>query len=112
MKYLKTPGSAGHGGRAGRGDCCPQEPTPLPDCRDLLPQLKQADAAARPALPFERTLQAAAAHAVTVTKQDEQRDRVVVTGPWAEGWYISGVWFDVPNNRKLPPNPLTAPSAT
>ena len=67
-----------------------QEPTPLP---------------APPST--ERTLQAAAAHAVTVTKQDEQRDRVVVTGPWAEGWYISGVWFDVPNNRKLPPNPLT-----
>ena len=47
------------------------------------------------------------AQGVTVTKQDEQRDRVVVTGPWAEGWYISGVWFDVPSNRKLPPNPLT-----
>ena len=31
----------------------------------------------------------AVAQGVTVTKQDEQRDRVVVTGPWAEGWYIS-----------------------
>ena len=38
----------------------------------------------------------AVAQGVTVTKQDEQRDRVTVTGPWAEGWYISGVWFDVP----------------
>ena len=56
------------------GDLLPveQEPTPLPDPPDT-----------------ERTLQASAAHAVTVTKQDEQRDRVTVTGPWAEGWYIS-----------------------
>ena len=49
---------------------------------------------------------AVAEPSITATKQDEARDHVTVTGPWAEGWYISGVYFDV-GARKMPPNPLT-----
>ena len=50
---------------------------------------------------------AVAEPSITATKQSEARDHVTVTGPWAPGWYISGVYFDVPQGRPLPPNPLT-----
>ena len=53
-----------------------------------------------------RTMRAADAHAPSVTRLSDERDHVTVTGPWAEGWYISGVYFDV-GTRPMPPNPLT-----
>ena len=54
-----------------------------------------------------RRAAAVAEPSITATKQDDARDHVTVTGPWAPGWYISGVYFDLPQGRKMPPNPLT-----
>ena len=78
---------------------CEAAVAPIPT---LTPTDAQTDA------PTAGTRAAAVAEpSITATKQSEARDHVTVTGPWAPGWYISGVYFDLPQGRKMPPNPLT-----